>query len=124
MIKFNFKSGPFGDCTTNYDVETDAANVAQFIEEAVKENPDEWGEFCIRADNVSDRDVCVCTYNKGKFERKASNYDSYGAAKIKSVFANGGWSKMSYDIKVEEFDALPKQDKEEFQFVYWGKVLK
>ena len=124
MVKLNFESGPFGDCTSNYNVDTNAECVAKFIEEVVKESPYEWGQFCIRADNAGDRDICVCSYKKGKVIRKSLNYGTYGAAKIKSIFANGGWGAMSYDIKVENFAELPKQDKNEFQLIYWGKILR
>lgn len=124
MVKLNHESGPFGDETSNYNVETDANNVSEFIKEVVKENPYEWGEFCIRADNNEDRDVCVCAYEKGEIIRKALNYDAYGNANVKSILANGGWGKMSYDIDIEDFASLPKQDKNEFQLIYFGKILR
>ena len=123
MIKLNIEGGPFGDCTSNYNVETDAKDVAGFVEAVVKEMPDEWGEICIRSDNHIG-DICVCSYKRGTIERKASAYNVYGAARIKSIFANGGWGLMSYDITVDDFEALPEQDRKEFQIVYWGRVLK
>lgn len=122
MIKLNYEKGPFGDETSNYNVTTDALYVAEFIEQVLKERSGEWGEILIRS-NDNHEDICVCSYKRGVIERRASNYNIYGTAKIKSIFANGGWSKMSYDVKVEDSDSLPKQDKEEFQIVYWGKVL-
>lgn len=124
MIKLNNAGGPYGDGTTSYNVETDVANVGAFIQEVLKEYPQDWGHFRIRTNNTDKRDICVCSYSYGKIERKASNYDTYGTAKIKSIFANGGWSAMNYDITVEDFDTLPEQEKEEFQITYWGWVLK
>lgn len=123
MIKLNYESGPFGDETSNYSVDTDAVYVVQFIEQVLKERSDEWGEILIRS-NDNPEDICVCSYKRGAIEHRASNYDTYGTAKIKSIFANGGWSKMSYNIKVEDFDSLPKQDKNEFQLIYFGKILR
>lgn len=122
MIKLNYERGPFGDETSNYSVETDAINVAQFIEQVLKEKTGEWGEILISSNDCSEN-MCVCSYKKGTIERRASNYDTYGTAKIKSILANGGWTKMRYEINVEDFDSLPKQDREEFQIVYWGSVL-
>ena len=123
MIKLNYESGPFEDETSNYSVDTDAVYVVQFIEQVLKERSGEYGEILILP-NKNLGDMCVCSYKRGAIERRASNYDTYGTAKIKSIFANGRWSKMSYYIKVEDFNSLPKQDKDEFQIVYWGKVLK
>jgi hypothetical protein len=123
MFKLIFENGPFGDCTSNYTVNTDATCLANFIDEMLKERNNEWGEICIRSNNSFTDDICVCSYNNGKIERKASKYDIYGATKIKNISANGGWSNMSYDVKVEDFDALPKQNRGEFQMVYWGKKM-
>ena len=112
MIKLNYERGPFGDETSNYSVDTDAVYVVQFIEQVLKERSGEWGEVFISSDDNHER-MCVCSYNRGAIECRVSNYDTYGTAKIKSIFANGGWSKMSYVIKVEDFNSMPKQDKED-----------
>ena len=120
MIKLNFAGGPFGDETSNYHVKTDATYVVQFIEQVLKERSNEWGEICISNTGVSNHEICVCEYRYGKITRRATEYDSYGAAKIKSISSNGGWSLMSYDIQVENYDELPKQSREEFLQVYFG----
>lgn len=120
MIEFNFAGGPFGDETTNYNVETDATYVIQFIQEVLKERNNEWGEICLSKEGSHSNDICVCEYRRGKITRRATEYDSYGIGRIKSIYANGGWSKMSYDIQVENYDELPKQSREEFLQVYFG----
>lgn len=120
MIDLVYKSGPFGDETSYYNVRTDAAFVVQFIEQVLKERGNEWGEICLAKEGSHAHDICVCEYRYGKITRRATEYDSYGVAKIKSISANGGWSAMSYEIQVENYDELPKQSREEFQQVYFG----
>ena len=123
MIKLLYKSGPFGDATTNYDVNTDNACVSDFIDEVLKEFPGEWGSVCIRSSKSYSDNICVCSYKYGTIERKASDYETYGKAKIKSISSNGGWSAMNYDIEVEDFGALPKQERNDFCMTYWGRVF-
>ena len=122
MIDLIYKSGPFGDETSNYNVNTDAKTVGEFIDMVLSERGNEWGEFCIRReDDPFDGSICVCDYSHGKIRRKAKDWDAYRNAKIKSIFANGGWSLMGYDITVEDHESLPEQDRKEFQYVYFGQ---
>ena len=123
MIKLLYESGPFGDETTNYIVDTDNTYVSDFINEALKEFPEEWGSVCIFHNNPTVDTICVCSYKHGAIERKALDYEAYSKAKIKSISSNGGWSAMNYDIEVEDFDALPKQEKNDFCMTYWGRVF-
>lgn len=118
MICLEYKSGPFGDGTSFYNVKTDAISVHQFIEQVLKERSNEWGEICLVKGDGSK--ICVCEYRYGGIARKATEYDSYGIARIKSISANGGWTAMSYDIQVENGDEIPKQTREEFLQVYFG----
>ena len=121
MINLIYESGPFGDQTYNYDVNTDAKTVGEFIDMVLSERVDEWGQFCIRKEeNPFDGSICVCDYSNGKVGRKAKDLDAYRNAKIKSIFANGGWSAMGYDITVEDYESLPQQDRAEFRQVYFG----
>jgi hypothetical protein len=70
----------------------------------------------------SSNDVCLAYAVGGNITRKASNYDSLLSMKLKEIKVNGGWGSMTYDISVK--DELPRQDKEEFQMVYWGYTFK
>lgn len=78
------------------------------------------GVICLAKEGCHAHDICVCEYRYGKITRRATEYDSYGVAKIKAISANGGWSTMSYEIQVENYDELPKQSREEFLQVYFG----
>lgn len=120
MIELEYKNGPFGDETSYYNVKTDAKYVVQFIEQVLKERGNEWGEILLAKEGSHDHDICVCEYRYGKITRRAAEYDSYGVAKIKSISANGGWSAMSYEIQVENYDELHKQGRDEFLRVYFG----
>lgn len=120
MINLKYIKGPFGDETSYYNVETNATLVIQFIEQVLKERSNEWGEICLAKEGSHAHDICVCEYRYGKITRMATEFNSYGVAKIKSISANGGWSAMSYEIQVENYDELPKQSREEFRRVYFG----
>ena len=121
MIELKYKSGPFGDETSNYTVETDAVFVVQFIEQVLKERDKEWGTILLSKEGSWQDEICVCEYRYGKIIRRASEYDSYGIAKIKSIFANGGWSAMNYTIQIEDYDKFPEQSREEYLQVYFGR---
>ena len=120
MIEFKPISRIFGDETQNYDVKTNAKSVAQFIEQILKERSNDWGTICIKKANGLAHSICVCEYKRGKITRQAVKYNSYGTAKIQSIFSNGGWSSMNYVIKVKDFDELPMQSRKEFRQVYFG----
>jgi len=116
-IKFVHTGGPFGDCTDNYDIETNATTVGEFMSAVL--GRDNFQTFCIRRGNgISSGDVCMAYATRGKITRKATNYDSLSSMKIAQVKVNGGWGNMTYDVWVE--DELPAQDRKEFQMVYWG----
>lgn len=120
MVKLIYKSGPFGDCTSNYDIQTDATTVAEFIEQVLKERSGEHGQFCIHQEGKRWPNKCVCSYDMGAIKRKATDFDAFVEARIKSISANGGWSAMGYDIAVEDFDSLPEQSRKDFEITYWG----
>ena len=121
MINLIYQSGTFGDETSNYDVKTNAKTVGEFIDMALSERNSEWGEVCIRREeSYYDGSICVCDYSHGEIRRKATEWEAYRSAKIKTIFANGGWSCMRYDITVEDYESLPQQDRAEFRRVYFG----
>ena len=48
QIKLIHRAGPFGDCTSIYDVSfPQDITVEQFIAAVVKENPHEWGSISL-----------------------------------------------------------------------------
>lgn len=120
-IKFVHTGGPFGDCTDNYDVITDADTLGEFVTAIL--GKDNYQTFCIRAGKgISSGDVCMAYATGGKITRKASNYESLASMKLTQVKVNGGWGNMTYDVWVE--GELPAQDRKEFQMVYWGYTFK
>lgn len=121
MLEFIYERGPFGDETSNYTVKTEVKTVGELIEQVIKERSQEWGTFCLEDKNSHAHNICICEYRYGVITRKAKNFDIYSKAKIISVFANGGWSAMSYAVKVEEYEKLPEQSREEFLYVYFGR---
>ena len=121
MLKFNLEGGPYGDACSRYSVETDAVTLGGFINTVLTEKKDEWGQIVIRRGYGID--ICVCAYEKGAIDRKASNYHDLLQTDIVTVFGYGGWGSMSYDITVKDAYSLPDQEREEFQKVYFGKVL-
>ena len=123
-IKFTNSQGPFGDCTCNYDIDTDAITVGDFID-AILNNATDDSTITVMLDS-SDRkakDVAVAeivkrNVDKFKIERVCANYDEYKNCKIDSIKANGGYGMMSYRIYTK--DRYPIQDRDEYFFVHFG----
>lgn len=82
----------FGDCTAGYRVDLDKEyTVSEFINEVLKEKPNEWGYFEIK------RFMLKAEYRHGEIIE--SDFDeNILSAKILSVAATGGWSRMDYII--------------------------
>ena len=123
MIDLRYKAGPFGDCTSNYDVRADAKTVGEFIDKILAgEMPDNYITICIRADRKKDVAVVEIYREMGSgryyIKRKAESYEVYRAVTISSIFANGGWGRMNYDIKSDA--DFPEQDRSDFKRVYFG----
>lgn len=100
MKNFELKcvSGPFGDCTSNYEVVFHKPyTVREFVSE-VLENVHEWGDFRIVEKGYPFGSE-VSEYRYGKILTKFS--DETLSRTIKSVKANGGWSNMTYYITLE-----------------------
>lgn len=120
-IKLVHTGGPFGDCTDNYDIETNATTVGEFINAVI--GRDNFQTFCIRRGNgISANDVCLAYAEHGEVKRKASNYDFLLSLKLKSAKVNGGYGNMGYAIWIE--GELPTQDRDEFEMTYWGYTFK
>lgn len=120
MVEFRKTGGPFGDATSNYEVLTDAKTVGEFIGNLLdRKYKDSCAKFVLRTpDGSFDNELCMCYAQDGEIVRRASKYDSLTSLKVIGVKANGGWGSMLYDITIE--GELPKQDREEFQMVYFG----
>lgn len=92
-------SGPFGDCTSNYEARFDREfTVREFVDEVLK-NDREWGDFRIVKDGCP-FGVETSEYRYGKLLSRFS--EETLKKKIKSVTANGGWSSMTYFIRLAD----------------------
>lgn len=102
MDNFTFKHvrGPFGDCTSIYDVILNKEyTVKEFINDMLKALPGEWGAFIIRAkDYPFGKEQSEYRYGKllTTFSEETLN------SKIKCIEAQGGWSLMDYNITLRE----------------------
>lgn len=119
-VKLVHTAGPFGDCTDNYDVITDATTLGELITALL--GKDEFQTFCLHAnEKMFDDHVCVAYAFNGEITRKASQYESLLSMKLNKAIVNGGWGNMTYEIWVQ--GELPKQSRQEFQMVYWGHTF-
>lgn len=87
-----------GDCTAPYSVtKYKATTVKEFIDEVIKEYPEEWGYFSINSDIVLNENTCEYRYGSllSDFPDK-----SVLDKKIEYVDSSGGWSRMDYIIHV------------------------
>ena len=123
-IKFENARGPFGDCTCNYDIDTDAITVGDFID-ALLENATNDDNISVLLDSSGKRvkDVAIAqiekrNVDKFKIERICANYDEYKKCKIDYIRANGGYGMMGYRIYTK--DEYPIQDRNEYFLVYFG----
>lgn len=102
MVEMICTGGPFGDCCCNYNALLNHEyTVREFVEEVLKEKPDEWGSFVVTTDlkHIYNGSRGRCEYNKGNIT-KGFERAEIAEMKIKEVKANGGWSLMQYFIKV------------------------
>ena len=98
------RDGPFGDCTSGYDVSIpEDISVEEFVQMVITQEPNEWGAvYCGRG--------IVAEYKRGKATFRPE-YDKYKNEKIVSVTAHGGWSLMDYDIVVYKKISKPDWSK-------------
>jgi hypothetical protein len=96
QIKLIHKAGPFGDCTSQYEV-TFPKNITvdEFMKLVIRENPTEWGDFCVYWN------CPIVKYRDGKCFTSVQ-YDEYKDMKILRAQAHGGWSRMDYIIDPEK----------------------
>lgn len=88
-----------GDCTAPCKVTLDKEYlVREFIEEVLKRKW-EWGYIGVKSDKSFFGDP-HCEYRYGKLLDTLP--DDYMPRKVKSVTADGGWSRMDYILELED----------------------
>ena len=103
-MKFNHVAGPFGDCTSRYNVIDFPQTVREFVYEVLKD-PKEWGYIGIRNSDLPFKVFGNPNIEYAYGKLKAENFsDEWLNRKIVSVRASGGWSRMDYllDLAPEE----------------------
>lgn len=100
-FKMKHTGGPYGDACCRYAVMFDREyTVQEFIEDIIKEKPEEWGEFQIATDlkYPYTTSIDICVYKHGQI---ISNFKKPDTAKmkIKEIVAHGGYTNMDYYIK-------------------------
>lgn len=105
-IKLIHRDGPFGDCTSVYDVEfPQDMTVCEFVTTAVAENPQEWGSF-----SLGFRGPIVAEYKRGVLQLHPDTWEKYQQRKIAKASSNGGWSLMDYTLELVP-EPKPKLEK-------------
>lgn len=102
-INFVYEYGPAGDQCCGYNIKLGKpCTVQEFIEEVLKQRPDEWGEFSItpleEMRYYTGREQKV-EYEKGGKLKNAVPPEIAGKS-IKAVKARGGWTAMTYFIGI------------------------
>lgn len=103
MIKFKHLKDN-SDATSNFDIILDKPyTVGEFIDEVLSTRKNEWGDIWIQLkDGWRVMLDPFLEYRHGQITDKFHWEDYLLEQSIKSVFANGGWSAMTYWIKLEE----------------------
>ena len=88
-----------GDETCRYYVTLNKPmTVGEFIDEWMKENPNEWGYFGIcKKGTIFGEPRCEYSHGKIKGEPLPQEYLS---KKIKAVYGSGGWSRSDFEFVV------------------------
>lgn len=89
-----------GDETTPYEVSGfKSRTVGEFIQEVLKENPNEWGYISVGGHFYQLRKRGSCEYRYGRL--LSDMPDELLDIEIREVLASGGWSRMDYTINWE-----------------------
>lgn len=95
-IDFICTAGPFGDCTSNYDViPSGPITLRQFVQYIISERKDEWGH--IQLGRFGDK---IIEYRRGDITA-SDEFESVADMEIASITANGGWYCMCYFVKLK-----------------------
>ena len=96
-ISFKRTGGPYGDATSNYDVQFHQTfTVRDFILHILHNKGDEWGYFIIERERVVE-------YSHGRLIELLNGdllYKNLDENVVK-ITASGGWTRMDYIIYVE-----------------------
>ena len=93
MIDLIYRAGPFGDCTSGYDVSfPEGMTVEEFIKAVVAERPNEWGKITCGRCSLAD-------YKRGEIHY-SPDYEELKSARAATISAHGGWSLMDYNIVI------------------------
>lgn len=123
-MKFTQIGKTMGDETTPYEVtEQKSRTVREFIEEVLKEKPNEWGYISVGKHFYQDGAIGVCEYRYGKLITEMPD-DALGV-EIKEISACGGWSRMDYTInwsekKQEESNNTEVDNNDVYRKVKWN----
>lgn len=94
-IKLVFKCGPLGDETSLYEVMfPDGLTIKDFVEIAVLENPEEWGNF-----RCSWFGPIIAEYEHGKIEY-TKEFEEIKDKIVHRASSTGGWSRMDYHLTI------------------------
>lgn len=106
-IKLTLMAGPFGDCTSAYDVSfPQDITVEQFVQLVLQENPKEWGTIGLSWNHK------LVDYSHGSIKFR-EDYDVYKNERVLKAKAHGGWSLMDYELEL-----VPKPKLEKFVDIF------
>jgi GDP-D-mannose dehydratase len=104
MIKFKSVSKMYPDGMEDYVIQLNKQySVRSFIEEVMKRDEKEWGYIGIfdKKQSWFERGNPFIEYDRNGLKSEFS--EDIMNATIKSITANGGWSRMDYKIKINKF---------------------
>ena len=105
------RTTPIGsDECAGYEVILDKpCTVKEFIDMALKEKDNEWGQFHIVKPHIlasyplPSNIAATAEYSSGKLKTENTIPEKYLSKTISKITASGGWSRMDYYIKVKNF---------------------
>lgn len=103
-LKFDLIDGPFGDCTSMYDVVVDKKLTLNELIDEILKRTNEWGYIGIKNDYYSSPfGHPKCEYNYGVL--KSVREEVFTHEQLNSIVHNidgyGGWSRMDYLITLK-----------------------
>lgn len=101
MIKLIETGGPYGDCTSDFDVKFDHPyTIGELIKEIYEDGNDSWGHVKIMNGREWWNGLDICLYRYGKWEKPCP--PEYLARVIESATCNGGWSRLDFYVILTE----------------------
>lgn len=98
LFKFMCTGGPYGDCSSHYNVEMkQPCTVAQFV--AFVNSKGEWGKVYINPKNWLGHDALASfEYNNHGSNKPLAIPPFFHDMRIARIEAHGGWSNMDYFV--------------------------